>query len=168
VTQNQQEISNGEEKHSGYRWILIVLLVASQQLVSLLIGGIGMLLPAIREGLSFGVGQSGVLGSLGSVASTFLSIPASMILVRFNPKRVFLVALVLAALTGFLCGRATAFVFLAISFCLLGVSTVLMQSPDTLLKVQWIPRREYAKMVGITMGMMAMVTCSGRKRIGIT
>ncbi len=156
MAQNQQEIAGGEEKYPRYRWVMIGLLLIIQEVGTLLIGGIGILLPAMREDLGFGVAEAGVLGSLHNIPMAILSIPASLLLVRFSPKRVYFISLVFAAVAGFFCGRAPVFILLAVAYSLMGVAMTMRQVPDTLLRLQWIPKKEFVTIMGLTMGMMAM------------
>ncbi len=156
MAQNQQEIVGAEEKYPRYRWVVISLLWVSQEVSVLLIGGLGMLLPAMREDLGFGITQGGLLASVGRLSSVMLFIPISLLLVRFSPKWVYFSSLVCAAVAGFFCGRAPVFVFLAVAYGILGTATMIREIPEALLRLQWIPRKQFATIMGITMGMTAM------------
>jgi len=156
LSQSHGNLAGDGEAHSPYRWVVIGLLVLTQEISVLLVGAIGILLPSMREDIGFGIAESGILGSLGQLPVAALSIPASLILVRFRPKWVYLTSLLLAAVTGFFCGRATMFIFLAVPYCLMGLAMTIRQVPDTLLRLQWIPKKEFATVMGITMGMVAM------------
>jgi len=156
MAQNQQEITEAKEKYPHYRWVVIGLLMFTQVVSFLLVGGIGMLLPAMRADLGFGMTESGLLASLGQLPGAVLLIPASLFLVRFSPKWVHFCSLVLAAVAGFLCGRASVFVFLMMAYCFMGAAMTARFIPDTLLKLQWIPKKELATVVGISLGMLAM------------
>ncbi len=160
MTQNQQEITGNGEKYPAYRWVVIGLLVLTQEVSVLLAAGIGMLLPGMRKDLDFGVAESGVLGSLNQLP-TLLLIPMTLLLVRFSPKRVYFGALVFAAVAGFFCGQAPAFLLLAVVYFLKGVGVMVRQIPDTLLRLQWIPKKEFATVQGVTMGMVAMGQSGG-------
>lgn len=152
----EQDITRAEEEYPRYRWVVLGLLMFAQEVSILLTGGIGILLPAMREELGFGVAESGLLASLGQLPTLVLSVLASLLVVRLSPKWVYFGSLVLAAVTGFLCGQAPAFIFLAGAYCLSGVSMVTRQIADTLLKLQWTPKKELGTVMGLTMGLMAM------------
>ncbi len=156
MTQKREEIAGDEEKYPRYRWVVIGLLMFSQVVSFLLVGGIGMLLPAMRADLGFGMTESGLLASLGQLPGAVLLIPASLFLVRFSPKRVYFCSLVLAAVAGFVLGRAPVFAFLAVAYCFMGATMMARFIPDTLLRLQWIPKKEFATVMGISLGMLAM------------
>ena len=156
MAQNREEITGDEEKYPRYRWVVIGLLVFSQVVSFLVVGGIGMLLPAMRAELGFGMTESGLLASLGHLPGTVLLIPASLFLVRFSPKRVYFCALVLAAVAGFVLGRAPVFAFLAVAYCFMGATMMARFIPNTLLMLQWIPKRELGRVMGLTNAMRAM------------
>lgn len=156
MAQTGQGIAGVEEQYPRYRWVVLGLLMFTQEVCILLTGSIGILLPAMRADLGFGVAESGLLASLGQLPTLVLSVLASLVLVRFSPKRVYFGALILAGLMGFACGQAPAFIFLAVAYCLTGISTVTRQIADTLLKLQWVPKKELASIMGLTMGLMAM------------
>ncbi|MFC2035599.1 MFS transporter [Chloroflexota bacterium] len=156
MVQNQQEITGSRKQYPRYRWVMVGLILITQQIGVLVIGGIGILLPAIRGDLGFGMTESGVLASIGRLPMVILAIPASLILVRFSPKRVYLVSISFAAITGFIIGQAPTYVLLAIAYSLMGTAMVVREVPDTLLKLQWIPKKEFATIMGISMGMIAL------------
>ncbi len=156
MTQNQQKLTVSEEKYPRYRWVVVGMLIFTQAVGILLTGGIGMFLPAMREELGFGMAEGGLLGSLVRAPQVIFFIPASLLLVRFNPKWVYFGGLVFTAVVSFFCGRAPGFVFLAVGYCLMGVMLITRRIPDTLLRLQWIPKKEFATVMGITMGTFAM------------
>ncbi|MBI4180755.1 MAG: MFS transporter [Chloroflexi bacterium] len=155
-TDHQQEIARSEEKSPSYRWLIVGLLLLNQEGTSLPFSGVGMLLPAMRKDLGFGVAQAGVLSSLLRFPQAILGIPASLLLVRFRPKWVYFLAILGDAAASFLVARSPGFIILAFAFAFHGVGMVLKQIPDTLLKRQWIAKKEFATVMGITQGAMAL------------
>ncbi len=157
MTQNQQGIVGDEAEYPRYRWVVLGLLMLTQEIAMLFTGGgIGILLPVLRKELGFGMAEAGLLSSLSSLPRAILSVPLSLLLVRFSPKRVYLAVLVFIAVAGFFIGRAPAFVFLAAAYLFLGSALAIREIPDTLLRAQWIPKKQLTTVMGITMGMMAM------------
>ena len=88
------EVALREERYPRYRWMIIVQLWLHQELAFLLSSTMGILLPAIRADISFGLLGLGWLGSARSAAQC-LSLPASPFLVRLNPKRLLAIFLAL-------------------------------------------------------------------------
>lgn len=154
---NQPENTWTEEKYPQYRWVIVVTMMFTQQIGTLVIGGLGVLLPSLRAELGFGLAQSGLLtGPLSWLPQILLYIPASLLLVRFNPKRVYMFALLLAAAAGFLASRATSFPFLAMVVSAMAAAKIIGEVPDTLLKVQWVPKHELGRVMGLNNAMRAM------------
>ncbi|MBI4267416.1 MAG: MFS transporter [Chloroflexi bacterium] len=156
MSQNQPGIKRSEEEYSGYRWVIIGLLLTTQEISSIVSAAIGILLPSMRRELGFGVVEAGVLSAVTQAPMALLGIPASLFLVRFNAKWVYLISMLFAAVAGFFIGQAPAFIFLAVFYSVNGIAMTMRQVPDTLLKLQWIPKKQLATMMGISMGMGAM------------
>ncbi|MBI4267319.1 MAG: MFS transporter [Chloroflexi bacterium] len=160
ATEKQPEIVKDETTYPRYRWVVLGLMVLTQEVSVLLVGATGMLLPSMRKDLGFGAAESGMLGALSQLAS-LLIVPATLFFVRFRPKRVYFVALILASAAGFFIGQSPVFLFLAAFFFLKGLALMIRQIPDTLLRFQWIPKKEFATVMGLTMGLMNMGQSTG-------
>lgn len=154
MSQDSPRVTPGAEVYPRYRWTMVGLLVLAQEIAILL--PLGLLLPSMREDLDFGLAQSGVLGMVGQLASVVLAVPSSLLLVRFRPKWVYLLSLFLTSVFSFVAVGARTFLALAIPYLFIGVTGVMRQVPDTLLRLQWIPRQEFGRVMGITAGMGAI------------
>jgi predicted MFS family arabinose efflux permease len=156
MVQNQQKIADVEEKYPRYRWVMVGLLTLSQSVAFLLMGGMGMLLPSMRADLGFSVADSGVMVSVAQLFQVALFIPAGLFLVRFRPKWVYIGTLLWAAVASFFMGRAPAFILLAVAYCFVGIRAAMVTAPDSLLRLQWIPKKELATVMGIGQGVLAL------------
>ncbi|MBI2847657.1 MAG: MFS transporter, partial [Chloroflexi bacterium] len=105
---------------------------------------------------NIGVAQSGVLGSMAQLAGVLFTIMSALTLVRFRPKLVYFISLVLTAVFGFLIGQARSFITILLPYLFMGATNVVREVPDTLLRVQWIPRTELGRVMAITNGMGAL------------
>ncbi|MBI4267320.1 MAG: MFS transporter [Chloroflexi bacterium] len=160
ATEKQPEIVGDETQYSRYRWVVIGLLVLTQEVSILLVGGLGMFLPAMRKDLGFGAAEAGLLGSLNQLA-TLLIIPSTLLFIRLKPKWVYTAALLLATTAGFFIGKAPTFPFLAVFLFIKGLALMVRQIPETLLRLQWIPKKEFATVMGLTMGLTNMGQSTG-------
>src|SRR5690606_41036644 len=80
------------------RWFVSSQLVAQQQVAPFVFFTLGVLLPSMQSELGFGAVQAGWLGSVRS-AGNLLVFPASILLVRFSPIKVFNALSILLAST---------------------------------------------------------------------
>ncbi|MBI4267282.1 MAG: MFS transporter [Chloroflexi bacterium] len=154
MPQDPPQVTAGPEEYSRYRWIMVGLLLLAQEAVVLI--PLGMMLPSMRAELKFGIAQSGLLGTMAQLAGVLFTIPSSLLLMRFRPKWVYLISLILTAVFGFIIGQAMIFIALLLPYLLMGATNVIRQVPDTLLRVQWVPRRELGRVMAITMAMSAL------------
>ncbi|MSP78906.1 MAG: MFS transporter [Dehalococcoidia bacterium] len=148
---SETSTSAESSKPSGYRWVIIGSTWIHTQMILLL--PLGVLLPAMRKDLGFGLLQAGWLGSASQLAVALTIIPSSLVLVKLSPKWVygsflFLVGVILLA-TGFV----QSYLSLSIAIVLFTVVNSSLQIPLTLLRLQWIPRREFATVMGFSMGL---------------
>ncbi|MBI2847655.1 MAG: MFS transporter [Chloroflexi bacterium] len=151
MSQVQPQVATEAEVYPRYRWVMVSLLILAQEIAVLL--PMGMLLPSMRKDLGFGIAQGGLLSSMMQLASVLLAIPFSLLLVRFSPRWVYLVALLLASVASFIAGRAISLVTLLIPYFAMGIAGAMRQVPDTLLKLQWVPKHEFGRVMGMTTGM---------------
>ncbi|MBI2847656.1 MAG: MFS transporter [Chloroflexi bacterium] len=151
MSQVQPQVATGAEVYPRYRWVMVGLSVLTQEIMVLL--PLGLLLPSMRQDLKFGLAQSGLFSMTGQLGSVLLAVPSSLVLVRFSPKWVYIATLFLTAIVSFITGQARTFVTLLIPYFFMVASGAMRQVPDTLIKLQWIPKHEFGRVMGITTGM---------------
>ncbi len=145
-----------EGEYPRYRWMIIVQLWLHQELAFLLSSTMGILLPAIRADIPFGMLGLGWLGSARSAAQC-LNLPSSPFLVRLNPRRLLAVFLGLMALVILVQSRATSLVWFLACFVIYAAAVALSGIPSALMRLQWVPPREFATVMGTGLGLAAIV-----------
>ena len=138
---------------SSYRWVIIAALVAGTWAMTLPSLSFGLLLPAIEEALDLSRIQSGFLGSSLRIGNVLITIPAAVILSRFNPVRMAILSIGLGAAFTFLHGLAPVFAVLVIARLGFGLSFSLRVPARALLAQQWFPLREIPLVNGLTIGL---------------
>ncbi|MFA7296842.1 MAG: MFS transporter [Dehalococcoidia bacterium] len=137
-----------DARDPGYRWVVIAQLWLHQVLTLAAVSGLGVLLVGMQADLHFGTIEAGWLGA-ARTAGQFLTFPLSFLAVRLAPKRTYSVlvaAMTAAILAG---GLAPGYWLLLGSQVAFSVALALSQVPATMLRVQWVPPREMARVWGI-------------------
>lgn len=135
-------------REPGYRWVVIAQLWLHQVLALCAVSGLGVLLLGMQRDLGFGTIEAGWLGA-ARTAGQFLTFPLSFLAVRLAPKRTYSVlvaAMAAAILAG---GLAPGYWLLLASQVAFSLALALSQVPATMLRVQWVPPREMARVWGI-------------------
>lgn len=143
-----------------FRWVIISQVVAQQQVAPLVFFTLGVMLPSMQAELSFGAVEAGWLGAVRS-AGNMLVFPASILIVRFSPIKVFNALSILLATTLLFGAFSQNFWML---FAALGVYSVGMswgQIPMNMIRQQWIPPREMATVMGGIMSANTIVQSAG-------
>ncbi|MEE9285785.1 MAG: MFS transporter [Dehalococcoidia bacterium] len=138
---------------SSYRWVVIGAVVASTWAMTLPSLSFGLLLPAIRDTLDLSRVQSGWLGSSLRIGNVLVTVPAAVVLSRFNPVRLVMLSIGLGAAFTFLHGLAPVFAVLFIARMGFGLSFSLRVPARALLAQQWFPLREIPLVNGLIIGL---------------
>ena len=112
---------------------------------------LGIFLPAMQADLGFGPAEAGWLGSLRAVGQLLL-FPASIVLVRFSPYRVYSVLLTVAAIAQFFQGAAPGLAVLMIALVIHGIAISWTQITGAFVRLQWVPPKELGTVTGMQMG----------------
>ena len=116
---------------------------------------LGIMLPAMTEDLSISPVQAGLLGSAYFIGSASMSLPASVWLSRFSPKRVTSIALLAAGLLSLAQGWAPTYGILLAARVLFTVAMVSRIQAEVLLIQQWFTPRRVALIISLTVGVFS-------------
>lgn len=136
------------ERYPLYRWVIVALISGYQMEIGLVAMSLGILLPAIRKDLGLGLMQAGWLGSVSHVPQ-LVSILIALVVVRFNPRRVLVLGMIAVGIFILLQGWAPLFGILLAARFFHALSSAGMMSAQPLLWFQWIPRRQFATVMGL-------------------
>lgn len=145
-----------EEAYPRYRWVIIALIYTYYEANNLVLFTLGILLPAMRQELGFGVLEAGWLGAAAWIGPAILSIPAALLVVRFRPKLVFGLSLLVAAIAAVAQGRAPVFMALLVARFAYASLVAVVSPAVALLRLQWVPQREFAFVIGLGSGLSSI------------
>lgn len=109
----------------------------------------GLLLPAMRQGLSLGYDQMGLI-STGNFIGYLLAVAISPRLIRrFRPRLVIFIGLLLVCLCMLLISRAESLVMLVVFYGLVGVGSGFANIPTMVLVPHWFRRNKRGQAAGM-------------------
>jgi MFS family permease len=118
--------------------------------------GIGILLPSIAAEFQLSYGMQGLLASGPFWANTVLYIPLSIWLVRYSPKLLTTITLVLGMMLLFFQASSSLFAVLLVSRFAFGITIPAREPARMLLMQQWFPSREFLWANAITVGILSL------------
>ena len=148
-----------------YRWVVLALLCALDFLVSYVGFSLGVMLPDMVDELELAHIQAGLLGAAYFLGLFLVSMPASIWLSRYSPRRVTLVIVAACAFLMLLQAWSSGYWVLLVgrfAFFILAVGRIQAQ---VLLIQQWFTPRSYAKVNSILIGVSAAGAATG---VGVT
>lgn len=143
-----------------FRWVVIAQVVAQQQVAPLVFFTLGVMLPSMQADLNFGAVEAGWLGAVRS-AGNLLVFPASILLVRFSPIKVFNTFSILLGATLMFGAFSPSFWVLFFSLAIYSVGMSWGQIPMNMIRQQWIPPREMATVMGGIMSANTVIQSAG-------
>ena len=149
--------STTTEEYPRYRWVLVSQVWMHWSFGQIIFQTLGIFLPAMQADLGFGAAEAGWLGSLRAVGQLLL-FPASIVLVRFKPYRVYGVLLTVAAVAQFFQGVAPELAVLMIALVIHGIAISWTQITGAFVRLQWVPPRELGTVTGMQMAAGAITT----------
>ncbi|MSQ29902.1 MAG: MFS transporter [Dehalococcoidia bacterium] len=144
-----------EHPVTPFRWAIIGQLWLHQVLALCAVSGLGVLLVGMERDLNFGTIEAGWLGSARTTGQ-FLVFPLSFLAVRFAPKHLCTWLLFGMALAIIWSGFAPNFWLLLGSQVAFSLGLALSQVPATILRLQWVPPSEMARVWGVGNALSAM------------
>lgn len=139
-----------------YGWVVMGVLWLLDLSIPLMILSLGIVLPELRRDLSISPVQAGLLGAAPFVAFAAGSLPASLWLSRFSPKRVTLLAALGMAGSAVLQATAPTVEMLLLGRFLFMASVVSRNQAEFLILQQWFAGPRIAMINGITVGMFGL------------
>ncbi|HWK20274.1 MAG TPA: MFS transporter [Microbacteriaceae bacterium] len=112
--------------HLPSRVFNVVLIALNQSTQALILSGLALFLPIIRQDLGLTFAQSGVLAAVNIAAYAVVQLPAGYLADRMTPKRQFLIALIGVSVFTATFALATEFWLLLVNLIVLGVFRSLM------------------------------------------
>ena len=131
-----------EDQSPAYRWVVLLSWQACAATGWMVVGSLGILLPAISADLSLSPGQQGLLASMAVWGNLGLALPLSWWVSRYRPKMLSSVAQLVAILSILLQGWGQAFALLLAGRLVLGITLIAREPARALLIQQWFPQRE--------------------------
>lgn len=117
---------------------------------------LGVMLPAMTEELDMTPVQGGLLGSAMFIGGAILSLPLSVFLSRYSPKRVTCIALFCTGLMTFIQAASPSFTILLIARFVF-VSTIVSRGlAEILLIQQWFTGKRVALVISLTIGIFSI------------
>ncbi len=142
-----------------YRWVVMGFLWSLNLVIPMTAMSIGVMLPSMTAELGITPVQAGMLGGVWFFGSAVVSLPASIWLSRYSPKRITFLSLLLSGCTVLLQGWAPAFISLLVFRFLFVIVAVSRMQAEVLLIHQWFAPRQIGTVLGVSTGMMVIGHC---------
>jgi predicted MFS family arabinose efflux permease len=144
------------EQHERYGWVVISILRLGDIFVAMTGFTLGILLPDITKEFSLSPVQQGILGTVFFLGFALFSLPTSLWLTRYSPRRVVLIAITGASLLLFLQGWSPVFAVLLLGRFLFVVLAVSRSAPEVLLMSQWFKPGQIALVNSFAFGVFGI------------
>lgn len=129
--------------------LTITLVVLCQGFNLLVLGGIALFLPLIREDLHISFAQAGVLSAASTLTYALGQIPAGFLADRFGPKRVFFAGILGSTLLSLQFGVIESYAGAVANQTITGVFRALLFAPGLTLVASWFPPHRKATAMGM-------------------
>ena len=136
-----------------YRWLVLFGLCAANWAMALPTLSLGLLLPEIDKTFGINDTQGGLLGASIRIGPTFLMLPASLLLSRYNPMHITSLSLAMGALFTFLHGLSPSLAVLFIARVGYGFTLVIRWPARAVLTQLWHPLAEAPLATGIVVAL---------------
>ncbi len=117
---------------------------------------LGIMLPGMTSDLNISPVQAGILGSAFFLGSASTSLPASIWVSRYSPKKVTVLALLGAAALVIFQGWSPTFMFLLLGRFLFQLAIVARMVAETMIIQQWFDSKRIALVVSLTVGIFSL------------
>ena len=153
---SSEQAQDIESRSPNYGWTVMGFLWGLNLVVPLAAISLGVMLPSMTEELDISPLQAGILGSAWFLGSALVSLPASIWLSRYSPKRITFLSIFLAGITLLLQGWAPTFTILLAARFLFVIIAVSRMQAEVLLIHQWFPSRQIAIVISISIGVLSI------------
>lgn len=106
---------NNSEKINSSVWLVLICAWVAMAASQVITFGYGMMMPGIMEEMQVGTDVMGSVGGVASWVTVFVTIPAALVCIRFNPKYSVPVVAIGMAIGLFLFGRSTSIPMMYVS-----------------------------------------------------
>jgi len=127
----------------------VVLIALNQSTQALILSGLALFLPLIRQDLGLSFAESGLLAAVNIAAYAIVQLPAGVLADRMTPKRQFLIALIGVSVFTATFALVTEFWLLVVNLVVLGVFRSLMFPAGVRLMTSQFPTNRRATAMGI-------------------
>lgn len=143
------QLGEAIERQTRYRWVVLSVLAASYFLGSADRANLGVALPYIKQEFQLSNTEAGTVASLFFLGATLVQIPGSLLIQRFNIRRVMVWSILLSSLATFFTGISKNIHTLFLSRFLLGAAEGPLPVGGVSAINRWFPIRERATAVGL-------------------
>ncbi|MQF48635.1 MFS transporter [SAR202 cluster bacterium AC-647-N09_OGT_505m] len=140
----------------NYGWFVMGFLWSLNLVVPLAAVSLGVMLPAMTEELDISPLQAGVLGAVMFLGTATVSLPASIWLSRFSPKKTTFLSMFLTGITLLLQGWAPTYAVLLAARFLMIINVASRMQAEVLLIHQWFTSKQIAVVISISIGIMSI------------
>jgi nitrate/nitrite transporter NarK len=127
----------------------VALLVVCQSFQGLVVGGVALFLPRIREDLDLTFTQGGTLSAVSTLIYALMQIPAGYLTDRFGPRRLFFVGALGTNAFGLTFGLLSSFPLAVANQACQGLFRSLLFAPGLVLIASWFPPNRRATAMGL-------------------
>lgn len=148
----------GNGGNMGRKWLMLVVAFFSVFSFLFAMQSLPPVIPQIMEEFNVSHAETSLLMSLVALPVIFLSLPAGILTVKWGPKRVSGLGLILATFGALTTYLANSFLWLEIGRLILGIGGALVAVSAISIIPQWFSREELGKAMGIYAINMPIVT----------
>ncbi|MGE3074276.1 MAG: nitrate/nitrite transporter [Dehalococcoidia bacterium] len=127
----------------------VALLVVCQSFQGLVVGGVALFLPKIRDDLHLTFTQGGTLSAASTLVYAFMQIPAGYLADRFGPRRLFFIGALGTNFFGLTFGLLSSFPLAVANQACQGFFRSLLFAPGLVLISTWFPPNRRATAMGL-------------------
>ena len=129
--------------------VTIALLVVCQSFQGLVVGGVALFLPKIRDDLDLTFTQGGTLSASSTFVYALMQIPAGYLADRFGPRRLFFIGALGTNFFGLTFGLLSSFPLAVANQACQGFFRSLLFAPGLVLITSWFPPNRRASAMGL-------------------
>ncbi len=156
--------TTGQVKGSSYRWIIVLAGIAGL-FASLGLGrfSLGMMLPAMGEGLALSYSQMGLISTINFCGYLMAVLLCGILTARFGARHLIAMALLLVACSMILVGFSSNYMVILLLYFLTGVGSALSNVPIMALIAVWFDGKSRGRAAGLcVMGNGLGILVTGR------